>query len=687
MGLKALRGCLYGNKKITELSYPWGDEAMYFNAVATSVSAGFASAAAIKAKIKTAHKMNNQAAKTSHIQELVATKKLYQGLERTRISTVQLLHGIYASVQGNIALAEATLQNKVAAKRASPAEEARRRKFAAKQVVYLHKLATLLNKLARGRPTLIGAVTFSEIACERVWMELSTMVESAALLFVASTFARLVALVQEIGGGMNEKIAGLCQEISRFVSQLAAKAAQVDRTPQEFAFDLMNTAPDLYLPFKNFRFEFKTVTSVRSKRSVIKPTTNETSRRSEFSGVDAERRPSDWAGGGEDSVLFQPDLPDHHHHHPPAVDVDDNSTDFYQNDGDVRGEGGAAGHDESVNDAEDLHNEGGDDLGGYDSVDQALVEYAAAGAGPRDLPDGGANNSGQPGGAAVGSGSRTSAENSSYKCQSTAPLSSLPPVRTSHQSPADILQKINQQWQVSISSALDHNAGAFLCALEYETISPHLFCASRQFSAPALCCLVTQCSVDRLDRLERQALSWAAPLSVAVYVPTTTSEERSASLKAVRDLVARLGANHNYTGSLVVSVLFGHEDSPWEWDCGVPGDADGPLYPINALRNLAVVGADIAFRAPLLFLVDVDFIPSTGLSAWVQYNAKNLSTRCESGQLIVVPAFERHVPTAHAEPQCAVSVDEICGGLEANTVSAFHVRRFPAGHSPSNYTK
>lgn len=71
---------------------------------------------------------------------------------------------------------------------------------------------------------------------------------------------------------------------------------------------------------------------------------------------------------------------------------------------------------------------------------------------------------------------------------------------------------------------------------------------------------------------------------MAVYISTATEETISDSLDALKRLIRRLDADLTFSGCLIVSVLFGHEDSPWKWDDSVPGDASGPLYPINALR-------------------------------------------------------------------------------------------------------
>ena len=61
------------------------------------------------------------------------------------------------------------------------------------------------------------------------------------------------------------------------------------------------------------------------------------------------------------------------------------------------------------------------------------------------------------------------------------------------------------------------------------------------------------------------------------------------------------------------------------------------LYPINAARNAALRLA----TTELVLLLDVDFLPSTGLHSTVAGSAAELRRRCvEERRLLVLPAFE-----------------------------------------------
>jgi hypothetical protein len=72
-----------------------------------------------------------------------------------------------------------------------------------------------------------------------------------------------------------------------------------------------------------------------------------------------------------------------------------------------------------------------------------------------------------------------------------------------------------------------------------------------------------------------------------------------------------------------------------------------PLYPINNLRNLAVIGSGgpDGSTFPLYLLLDSDFIPSAHLRSWIHAHADSgLIERCRKGDMIVLPALETSLP-------------------------------------------
>jgi glycosyltransferase-like protein LARGE len=197
--------------------------------------------------------------------------------------------------------------------------------------------------------------------------------------------------------------------------------------------------------------------------------------------------------------------------------------------------------------------------------------------------------------------------------------------------------------------------------------------------------IITQCSIDRFDNLESLSRLWGGTVSAAVYVPTTSSAIKLSVLNKVHELILRLDKDASYTGQLVISVLFGHEDAPWRWSCKHEAAVGFPLYPINALRNLAIAAAGTrhqpgAAHTPLYFLLDVDFMPSPGLRKWLEQNAKNATfmARINAGSMIVVPAFETRLSVK--KPTLPAVLD----GLRKSTVQVFHGKRFPPGHMATN---
>jgi len=193
-------------------------------------------------------------------------------------------------------------------------------------------------------------------------------------------------------------------------------------------------------------------------------------------------------------------------------------------------------------------------------------------------------------------------------------------------------------------------------ALEYHTKPGHIVspCAPN----PVGISLVTQCSIDRLPKLTVQALAYGSgPISVAIYVPGVNSkvgdegDEQVAALAQIRQFHSDVSARGV---CVTVSLLFANAQSEAE-------EYDN-MYPIQNLRNLALDAAPTS----LVFLVDVDFIPSPDLSilgSGINDPSGSVSLEayrdmCNTGSVLVVPAFEiqpeARMPQTRAELQAMI---------------------------------
>lgn len=236
-------------------------------------------------------------------------------------------------------------------------------------------------------------------------------------------------------------------------------------------------------------------------------------------------------------------------------------------------------------------------------------------------------------------------------------------------------------------------------SIEYTTILNYKTIDAKQLTSA--CTMVTQCSADRLHRLTKQVKAWGGTTSVAVYVSTAVDGQEVAQLKSIDSYLTGLADDPEYGGRLTVSILFGHESSPEKWDCKDPHAPGMPLYPINALRNLAVAAAGFTWKDTninqYLFYVDVDFVPSAGLNDWINvqsaFNAGSESRPRDSllhrltnrGDLIVVPAFEDDGSIRPAPVKR--SLRYLQQGVKNGAIRPFHVKRYAVGHSATDYTR
>ena len=349
------------------------------------------------------------------------------------------------------------------------------------------------------------------------------------------------------------------------------------------------------------------------------------------------------------------------------------------------------------------------------------------GAGPADLPDGG-HGFGRPNDP-IRCGMRgapTAAWGAAARCARQAEQAAA---RRALKAAAlvDHSDLLEIRWHELVAQAEEAVLGS-LQPLHYPS-RPAVLCPPAAAAAGPIS-LVTQCSLDRLGRLLALLKAWRGPASVALYIDETEGSEEAmaAERNARRELelelpseiwlhlvlslaypptaaaIATNGPN-NFTPATGVAAtadaanaedvakLVGHvasdDDDQHHEVLGSAAGGNGgtehagtpkPLYPINTLRNLALRHAP----TDLVFLLDVDFVPSAGLLQELSRDAGllarlgDVSTRT----VLVVPAFE--VSPAHKLPKEQVALLSLAS-CEPPAATPFHIDHFPAGHAPTDY--
>jgi len=208
--------------------------------------------------------------------------------------------------------------------------------------------------------------------------------------------------------------------------------------------------------------------------------------------------------------------------------------------------------------------------------------------------------------------------------------------------------------------------------------------ADQDMDLEAAVCLVTQCSMDRLVQLQALMSTWNGEMSVAVFMDSAPGSEQA--LEGQQRILAcckRAAASCALAGqpapALTVTIVYRLDEAEVRcppYDC---------LYPVNTMRNVALAGA----RSDIVFLLDVDFVPSHGLCKRLSnVDAVRKLRQClrghsSSGPLcLVVPAFE-----VHNDDKDYRNEEHLRAGYEAGVASGFHVGHFPRGHSATDFKR
>ncbi|XP_022363252.1 LARGE xylosyl- and glucuronyltransferase 2 isoform X4 [Enhydra lutris kenyoni] len=151
--------------------------------------------------------------------------------------------------------------------------------------------------------------------------------------------------------------------------------------------------------------------------------------------------------------------------------------------------------------------------------------------------------------------------------------------------------------------------------------------------------LVAQLSMDRLQMLEALCRHWPGPMSLALYL---TDAEAQQFLRFV-EASAVLSARQNVAYHVVYR--------------------EGPLYPVNQLRNVALAQS----LTPYVFLSDIDFLPAYSLYDYLRASIEQLKLGSERKAALVVPAFE----TLHYRFRFPSSKAELLALLDSGSLYTF----------------
>ncbi|XP_037060915.1 LARGE xylosyl- and glucuronyltransferase 2 isoform X6 [Peromyscus leucopus] len=166
--------------------------------------------------------------------------------------------------------------------------------------------------------------------------------------------------------------------------------------------------------------------------------------------------------------------------------------------------------------------------------------------------------------------------------------------------------------------------------------------------------LVAQLSMDRLQMLEALCRHWSGPMSLALYLTDAEAQQFLHFVETSPVLSARKDVAYH--------IVY----------------RDGPLYPVNQLRNVALAQA----LTPYVFLSDIDFLPAYSLYDYLRASIEQLELGSRPRKAaLVVPAFE----TLHYRFSFPNSKAELLTLLDAGSLHIFRYHEWPQGHAPTAY--
>ncbi|PRD23411.1 UNVERIFIED_CONTAM: large2 [Trichonephila clavipes] len=166
--------------------------------------------------------------------------------------------------------------------------------------------------------------------------------------------------------------------------------------------------------------------------------------------------------------------------------------------------------------------------------------------------------------------------------------------------------------------------------------------------------LVAQLSMDRLQMVEALCKHWEGPISLALYMSDSEVQQFLSYTLSSEILSSRKNLGYH--------IVY----------------RDGPFYPVNLLRNVALQQV----TTPFVFLTDIDFLPMYGLYEYLKKSVSSMGLE-SSTKALIVPAFE----TQRYRLTFPKSKAELLSMLDMGTLFTFRYHVWTRGHAPTNYAK
>ena len=172
---------------------------------------------------------------------------------------------------------------------------------------------------------------------------------------------------------------------------------------------------------------------------------------------------------------------------------------------------------------------------------------------------------------------------------------------------------------------------------------------------PGAISLLTQSSVQRLQKLPRLCSHWLGLIDIAVLI--SNSEQRRLALHLAKSSSCR--------SRLRLHLVF------------VPLPVES--YPVNFLRNIALDRS----TTDLVFLLDIDFLPSAGAHDVLWQFLRIQSAAWLQQHVVIVPAYQMTQIDCNAT-SIPRSKDMMVKLLASREASSFHSEHFWPAHGPTN---